>query len=157
VSGEPSTSNATYPVVDELVEHLERLLMLRRFYRNCVRAQAYARCAASAYVPYTEEELAEFVLDEDREQAIENRKNEAFLVIVEMQVVKEQLKVCTCHLNSGELVWIGRPCHESSTCLCAALINACHSLQAKRMVGTDTHRPCICISFVISLSWCYSM
>jgi hypothetical protein len=79
------------------VEHLERLLVVRRFYRNCVRAQAYARSSAAAYVPYTEEELAEFVLEEDREKAREGRKDDALSVIVDMQVVQEQLKVCFCN------------------------------------------------------------
>lgn len=92
MSSAPSTSGDAATHV-ALVEHLERLLILRRFYRNCVRAEAYYRSSAAAYVPCSEEELAEMVSDEDRTAAVDARKNEAIVVLVDMQVVNEQLKV----------------------------------------------------------------
>ena len=88
----PSTSASGAPSHAARVEHLERLLLLRRFYRNCVRAEAYYRSSAAAYVPCTEGELAEMVSDEDRAAAVDARKNEALVVLVDMQVVSEQLK-----------------------------------------------------------------
>jgi hypothetical protein len=93
----PSSADLRPNQADHQIEYLERLLLLRRLYRNCVRAEVYHRSSASAYVAYTDEELAEFVTVEDREAAIEARRDEAVLVLVDMQVVAEQIRVQLPH------------------------------------------------------------
>ena len=96
----PSPQLANIPdapaTVSRPLDHLEHLLVLRRFYRNCIRAEVYYRSTAPVYTPYTEAELAEqFVSDDDREEAVEARKDEAMRLLIDMQVIADQIKVRT--------------------------------------------------------------
>lgn len=75
------------------VRRLEQLLCLRRFYRNCVRAEAYHRNTAPVYMPFTEAELAEMPGDDDRQEAFEARRSDSLDILADMVVVREQLQV----------------------------------------------------------------
>ena len=94
--------------VSRPLEHLDHLLVLRRFYRNCIRAEVYHRSTASAYTPYTDEELQEqFVSDVDRDEAVDARKEEAMRILIDMQVISDQITVrttdCASQCNEARL------------------------------------------------------
>lgn len=78
---------------------LEQLLCLRRFYRNCVRAEAYHRNTAPVYTPYTAAELAEMPGDDDRRTARETRRSDALDILADMVVIREQIQVRTHPTN----------------------------------------------------------
>eukprot|EP00892_Ulva_mutabilis_P010919 jgi/Ulvmu1/819/UM010_0193.1 len=77
---------------DGRVRRLEQLLCLRRFYRNCVRAEAYHRNTAPVYVPYTPAEIADMPGDDDRRDALETRRSEALDILADMVVIREQVQ-----------------------------------------------------------------
>ena len=89
------TAAAPAPAAHRPVEHLDRLLVLRRFYRNCIRAEVYHHSDAPLYTPFTDAELAEYVTEDDRAEAVADRKDEAMRALTEMQVIAEQIKVLT--------------------------------------------------------------
>ena len=88
-----NTAEALAPV-ERPVEHLENLLVLRRFYRNCIRAQSYAYNTAPAYVPLTESEAEDLASDEEVDDAMAARKDDAMRALTDMQLISDQIKVC---------------------------------------------------------------
>jgi hypothetical protein len=89
----PASAGSSASAVNRPVGHLDHLLVLRRFYRNCIRAEVYHRSQAAVYTPFTDKELAEYTSEEDREEAIAARKDEAMRVLTDMQVIAEQIWV----------------------------------------------------------------
>lgn len=67
-------------------------MCLRRFYRNCVRAEAYHAAPNGVYRTFTSDELDAFISDEDRTEALESRKEEALNILADMSFMIEQMK-----------------------------------------------------------------
>jgi hypothetical protein len=108
-----------------------------------VRAEAYHKNSARVYTPLTEAENAEFVSDEDRQDARESRRSDALDILADMAVIREQIQVRappagpTIDLTESEFASISActfMLHLSAVHLCCARSCGLHTI-----VGADSH------------------